>query len=85
MYPIVCAMDSLQDILSHYGTPEQPELTAIKQYVDEHFHTPISAAVNGNVIVVTVPSASLANTLRLQITTIQKFCKTDKRITFRIG
>lgn len=78
-------MDSLQDILSRYGNPEQPELTALKRYVDEHYHTPISVAVNGETIVVTVPSASLANTLRLRMTDIQQSCGIKKRLLFRIG
>jgi len=78
-------MDSLQDIISRYEKPEQPELIAIKRYVDEHYHTPISASVNGNTIVVTVPSAALANTLRLNITKIQEACQLEKRIVFRIG
>lgn len=78
-------MDSLQDILAKFGQPEQPELLAIKRYVDEHYQTPVSTAINGNSIIITVPSAALANTLRLQTTKIQKACDTDKRLVFRIG
>jgi hypothetical protein len=78
-------MDSLQDIISKYGTPEQPELVAIKKYVDDHYHTPIKAAISGDMIVVTVPGASLANTLRLQTTKIAADCQIDKRLVFRIG
>lgn len=78
-------MESLQDILSHYSTPEDPEILAIKQYVDEHFHTPISVAVHGSVLVATVPSAALANTLRLQTIKIQEACQLQKRLIFRIG
>jgi hypothetical protein len=78
-------MDSLQSIISKYGSPEQPELIAIKKYVDEYFHTPVSTAISGEAIVVTVPSASLANTLRLQTSKIQEACHTQKRLLFRIG
>lgn len=78
-------MDSLQDILSKYGTPEQPELLAIKRYVDELYNTPVSTAISGNAIVITVPSAALANTLRLQTVKIQEVCNTNKRLVFRIG
>lgn len=78
-------MDSLGDLMAKREAPEQPELLAIKRYVDEHFHTPIRAAVNGNTIVVTVPSAALANTLRLQVTKIQAACLIEKRLIFRIG
>jgi hypothetical protein len=78
-------MDSLQDIIAKYGKPEQPELIAIKRYVDEHYHTPISAAITGDTIVITVPGASLANTLRLQTTRIQEACHLEKRLVIRIG
>lgn len=78
-------MDSLQDILAKYGKPEQPELIAIKRYVDERYHTPVSVALHGETIVVTVPSAALANTLRLQISKIQADCQLEKRLVFRIG
>lgn len=78
-------MDSLESILSRYAKSEQPELAAIKRYVEEQYHTPVSAAISHNVIVITVPSAALANTLRLQITTIQSVCQLRKRLVFRIG
>lgn len=78
-------MDSLQDLISHYGKPEQPELLAIKRYVDEHFHTLVSTAIKDGTIIVTVPSASLANTLRLRINSIQEACNITQRLVFRIG
>jgi len=78
-------MDSLQDILARYDNTEPPELTAIKQYVDEHFHTPVSVSLNGDTIIITVPSAALANTLRLNSTTICRKCKITKRLLFRIS
>ncbi len=78
-------MDSLHDILARYGKPEDPELLAVKRYVDEHFHTPISVLIRGNTIVATVPSAALANTLRLQGIKIQEACQLKRRLIFRIG
>jgi hypothetical protein len=78
-------MDSLQNILSKFDKPEQPELLAVKRYVDEHYQIAVSAAISGNSIVITVPSAALANTLRLQTTKIQAACETEKRLIFRIG
>ncbi|HKR82272.1 MAG TPA: hypothetical protein VJR27_04725 [Candidatus Saccharimonadales bacterium] len=78
-------MESLQEILAHYGPPEDPEMLALKRYVDEHFHTPISVALHGSVLVATVPSAALANTLRLQATKIQAVCQLQKKLIFRIG
>lgn len=78
-------MESLQEVLSHYGPPEDPEVLAVKQYVDEHFKTPISVAVHGGVLVATVPSAALANTLRLHMPKIEEACQLKKRLIFRIG
>jgi hypothetical protein len=78
-------MDSLQDILAKYGQPEEPELLAVKRYVDEHYHIPVSTALQGEAIIVTVPSAALANTLRLQISRIRTECGLTKRLIFRIG
>jgi hypothetical protein len=78
-------MERLGDIVAHYGQSEPPQLAAIKRYVDEQYHVSVRAAVSGNAIVVTVPSAALANTLRLQTTQISDVCQLDKRLVFRIG
>lgn len=78
-------MDSLQDIISRYDKPEEPEIAAIKRYVDERFHTPIRVSVSGNNLIITVPSASLANTLRLKTIEIKEMCRVEKRLVFRIG
>jgi len=78
-------MDSLGNIISRYVTPEQPELTAIKHFISKRYGVTVQAAISGSMIVVTVPSAALANTLRLQITTIKEECKLEKRLIFRIG
>ena len=84
-YDIVRGMDSLGDLMAKRQKPEQPELSAIKSYIDERYHTPVRAAVSGNTIIVTVPSAALANTLRLQTSKIQEICRVNKRLVFRIG
>jgi len=78
-------MDSLRDLMANREKPESSELIAIKRYVDEHFHTPIRVAINGNTIIITAPNAALANTLRLQTNKIQTACRTEKRLVFRIG
>jgi hypothetical protein len=78
-------MDSLQDIISKFGKPEQPELIAVKKYIDERYHVPVSAAIQGDTVVITVPSAAFANTLRLEATQIRNTCGVTKRLIFRIG
>jgi len=78
-------MDSLQDILDRYGPAEQPELLAIKRYIHERYNATVSTAIHGESITITVPSAALANTLRMNIRAIQTAAGTNKRLTFRIG
>ena len=78
-------MDSLHDILAQRGAPDDPEILAVKHYIEAQFHTPISVAMHGSVLVVTVPSAALASTLRLGVTKIQAACRLEKRLIFRIG
>lgn len=78
-------MDSLENILSRYSAPEQPELIALKKYVDEHYHVEVGTAISGDSIVVTVPGAALANTLRLQAIKIKAACQIEQRLLFRIG
>lgn len=78
-------MDSIKDLMAQYSAPEAPELAAIRRYVDENYHTSIRASVSGNMIIVTVSSASLANTLRLQSSIIQENCNITQRLVFRIG
>jgi hypothetical protein len=78
-------MDSLQDILKAYGAPDQPEVIAVRKYVAERYDTPVSVAINGETLVITTPSAALAQTLRMQTRAIQAACNTEKRLVFRIG
>ena len=78
-------MEPVKDIMARYSLPQQPELAAVRRYVEEHYHTPIALGISGNAIVVTVPSAALANTLRLQSNQIRKVCNLEKRLVFRIG
>jgi hypothetical protein len=78
-------MDSLQGILGNRGFDEPPEMVAIKKYVQDEFKVSVSVMVRERDIVIQVPSAALANTLRLRSPDIKRRCQTDKRLTFRIG
>ena len=80
------SMESLSDLLKSRGAPQEPaEVTAAKRYIFEHFAAPSSVTLQPNALVITVASAGLANTLRLQTPKIQAACATDKRLVFRIG
>lgn len=78
-------MDSLHSILSNKDFDEPPEMSSIKKYVQEEFQTAVSVLVRDKDIVIGVPSAALANTLRLRGPEIKRRCQIDKRLTFRIG
>ncbi|HSX45780.1 MAG TPA: hypothetical protein VLG27_02115 [Candidatus Saccharimonadia bacterium] len=78
-------MDSLSNILSHKDFDEPPEMTAIKKYVQDEFQVKVGVMVRERDIVIQVPNAALANTLRLRSPEIKRRCQLDKRLTFRIG
>jgi len=79
-------MDSLQQLLGDRGVPaEPPEIQLIKSYVRDEFQATVDVMVRERDIVIAVTNASLANTLRLRGPQLKKLCRTDKRLTFRIG
>ena len=78
-------MDSLHSILSGKDFDEPPEMSSIKKYVQDEFQTVVTVLVRDRDIVIGVPSAALANTLRLRGPEIKRRCQIDKRLTFRIG
>lgn len=79
------AMDSLLSILGNKDFDEPPEITSIKKYVQDEFKTSVGVQVRDKDIVVSVPNASLANTLRLRGPEIKRRCQLDKKLTFRIN
>jgi hypothetical protein len=79
------SMDSLGDLLKGRTPQEPPEVAAAKRYIFEHFATGSSVTLQPNALVITVASASLASTLRMQLPKLQAACGTDKQIIFRIG
>ena len=78
-------MDSLDSILRRKDFDEPPEISSIKKYVQDTYKIAVGVQVRDRDIVIQVPNAALANTLRLQAPEIKRRCQTDKRLTFRIG
>ena len=78
-------MDSLHSILGDKNFDEPPEMASIKKYVQDEFKMTVGVQVRDKDIVISVPSAALANTLRLRGPDIKRRCQLDKRLTFRIG
>ena len=77
-------MQSLEDLLKGRRADEPPEITLIKQYVQDEFQESVEVMVRDKDIVINVSSSSLANTLRLRIPAIKELCQTNKRLVFRI-
>jgi hypothetical protein len=78
-------MDSLFNILGHKDFDEPPEMASIKKYVQDKFQLDVGVQVRERDIVIIVPSAALANTLRLCGPDLKRRCQIDKRLTFRIS
>lgn len=78
-------MDDLRSILGNKDFDEPAEMKSIKKYVHDEFKIIISVQIRDNDIVIIVPSAALANTLRLRGPEIKRRCQLDKKLTFRIS
>jgi hypothetical protein len=78
-------MDSLKDLLGARGPKEPDEVAAIKRYISDEFGMTSTVGIQGNALIITVQSASLASTLRMRLPVIQNIVGTDKRLVFRIG
>lgn len=77
-------MDSIFTILGNKDYDEPPEIKKIKEYIRSTYGVSINVQVREKDIILSVPDASLANTLRLNQQKIKKEAETDKRLTFRI-
>lgn len=77
-------MDSLSSILHRKDFDEPPEMASIKKYVQDEFKTTVGVQIRDKDIIIEVPGAALANTLRLRAPDIKRRCQIDKRLTFRI-
>lgn len=78
-------MESIGDLLGRFPRAEPDEVGAIKDYIAKEFNAPASVTVQPNALIISVQSASLANTLRLRIPILQKVANTSKRLVLRIG
>jgi hypothetical protein len=79
-------MDTIKDLLGKYRPSEPPEVKLLKDYISERFDAASKISLQGeNVIVITVHSASLANTLRYHIPQLQAAAATTKKLVLRIA
>ena len=78
-------MDDISEILKGKNLAEPPEVAAIKKYVLDKYDETVKTTVHNDSISLTVPSSSLANSLRLDSQTIIKECNLTKKLIFKIG
>jgi hypothetical protein len=76
--------NSLADLLANKDFDEPEEMKAIKLFVRQNYKVDVEIQMRDKVIIVTTPSAALANTLRLKLPELRKVAATDKRIVLRI-
>ena len=73
------------NILGGKDFDEPPEMAAIKKYVKDEFGVVVGVQLRERDILIMVPNAALANTLRLRGPELKRRCQLTKRLTFRIG
>lgn len=76
--------NSLADLLANKDFDEPDEMKAIKAFVQSNYKADVEIQMREREIIVTTPSAALANTLRLKLPELRKAAATDKRIVLRI-
>ncbi len=77
--------DSIGDLLPKKRFDEPPEIEIIKKFVRDNYKVTPKVTINDNQIIIGVPDAALAGTLRMQLHELQAMCDTKKRLVIRIG
>lgn len=77
--------DSLKDLLGQRDLSKPAEIVAIEKFLRDEYQTAGKISVRQNQIVIAVPSAAMAGTLRLRLPQLQKAVDTTKRLIIRIG
>ncbi len=78
-------MDSIKNILTDNNTGVPPQLQALKDYVYTNHNQKIKVSVTNGGYSITVPNASLASTLQMEIPKIQIKCNISEKLYIRIG
>jgi hypothetical protein len=78
-------MDSINNILGDRKISEPPENGAIRDYVKSIFNSYVMVVSQKTTIIITAPSSSLANALRLNTRQLQLAANTKKKLVFRTG
>lgn len=77
---------NIQDILKNRPLPKEPvEIRIIKAYMQKTYNTEVVVTVKEHACIISVPSAALASTLRLELNNLIKHCALTKKILIRIS
>jgi len=78
-------MDSLQEILGKRDFTPPNEVIAVKEFIMRRYKSPSRVRVERDVLVVRVPSSSLAATLQLEQRSLIETCRVTRRLIIRTG
>jgi len=78
--------EALGDILKgRTKGDEPPEFAVIKRFVHEKFQVKPALSLSNNNIIISVPGAALAGSLRMELHHLTDLCNTKRRLVIRIG
>ena len=77
--------DELKDLLTRRSPSEPFEFALIRQFVKEKLgFTPQLGLYNDSIVII-APNAAAASSLRFELPGLTRACKTNRRLTVRIG
>jgi hypothetical protein len=78
--------NSIADILKKRGKSDEPhEFAIIKDYMASQYQLTPKLSLSNNSIIISVPNAGVAGSLRLSLHELQQACQTKRRLIIRIG
>lgn len=77
--------DSIADLLAKKNFGEPTEVQVIKHFIKENYRADCAVSIGPRQIVISVPGAALAGTLRMRLHELQALCQTEKRLVIRIS
>lgn len=78
-------MDSIADVLRSNLPSEPPAMTALKNYVKDHYKAVAVVSVTPDSYILSVSSAGLASNMQNESDAISQACKLDKPLRIRIS
>lgn len=77
--------DSLKDLLDRRDLEEPAEIGALRNFLRQKYQVSGKIAIRDNRVIIAVPSAALAGTLRMRLPELEKLAQTKRKLVIRIG